>query len=394
MNLSVMASRSLALALTLASWPAWAQLPVSATLSDTDLPLFRAEIARIEERLPSAPDKATVTYEVARTFAFAKQWPETIEWLRKAAELRVGLDPSRESIFAELHGTREFEEILAVVREATQAVSHSSPAFQVAEGDLAPESLAYDPNGKYFYFGSMKKGKIVRCSASGYCTQFVGGLGTVVGLKAHGRGLWVLNNSDRESALIHYDFASAEVVRKYPVIGAGHNFNDLAFAPAGDVYLTDTRGGAVWHLANGAAELTRLPGRFEFANGIALSADGGLLYVSTFPDGISVVDLKTHAATPIAHPDKLCLANIDGLYFHRGLLIAIQNGLMTPRVVRLILARDLRTIERFDVLERRNPLFEGVTTGVFVGSDFFYMANIQDDKKTGFNPITVLKLHL
>jgi hypothetical protein len=60
---------------------------------------------------------------------------------------------------ADLHGTREFEEILAAVREATQAVSHSSPAFQVAEGDLAPESIAYDPNGKHFYFGSMKKEK-------------------------------------------------------------------------------------------------------------------------------------------------------------------------------------------------------------------------------------------
>ena len=177
--ISVMASRSLALTLALAAWPASAQLPASSTLSDIDRPLFRAEIAPVEKLLPSAPDKATVTYEMARTFAFAKQWPETIQWLRKAVERRVGLDPSRESIFAELHGTREFEEILAIVREATEVVSHSSPAFQVAEGDLAPESVAYDPNGKEFYFGSMKKGKVVRCSPSGYCTQFAGGLGTV-----------------------------------------------------------------------------------------------------------------------------------------------------------------------------------------------------------------------
>ena len=67
---------------------------------------------------------------------------------------------------------------------------------------------------------------------------------------------------------------------------------------------------------------------------------------------------------------------------------------MTPRVVRFTLTRDLRAIERFEVLERRNPVFEGVTTGVVVGREFFYMANIQDDKKTGFNPITILKLQL
>jgi hypothetical protein len=36
----------------------------------------------------------------------------------------------------------------------------------------------------------------------------------------------------------------------------------------------------------------------------------------------------------------------------------------------------------------------GVTTGVVAGGDFFYMANIQDDKETGYNPITMLKLHL
>jgi hypothetical protein len=394
MTLSVIAGRTVALALILAASPAPAQLPVSGTLSDTDRPLFQAEIARIERLLPSAPDKATVTYEMARTFAFAKQWSQTTQWLRKAVELRVGLDPSREAIFAELHGTREFEEILATVREATPPVSHSSPAFQVAEGDLTPESVASDADGKHFYFGSMKKGKVVRCSAGGDCAQFVGGLGTILGLKVYGKGLWVLNNSDNESALIHYGLASAGVTRKYPVTGTGHNFNDLAFGPAGDVYLTDTRAAAVWHLAKGAVDLTRLPGKFEFANGIALSEDGGLLYVSTFPDGIRVVDLKTHEATPIPHPDKLCLATIDGLYFHRGALIAIQNAFMTPRVVRLILTRDLRAIDGFEVLERRNPLFEGVTTGVFVGDDFFYMANIQDEKKTGFNPITVLKLRL
>jgi hypothetical protein len=71
-----------------------------------------------------------------------------------------------------------------------------------------------------------------------------------------------------------------------------------------------------------------------------------------------------------------------------------QTTALTPRVVRFTLTHDLRGIERFDVLERRNPSFGGVTTGVVVGGEFFYMANIQDDKKTSFNPIAILKLHL
>jgi hypothetical protein len=47
-------------------------------LSETDRPQFSAEIARIERQLQAAPDKHTLTYDMARTWAAAKQWPEAI----------------------------------------------------------------------------------------------------------------------------------------------------------------------------------------------------------------------------------------------------------------------------------------------------------------------------
>jgi hypothetical protein len=369
------------------------QLPASGHLSDAEWQSFHAEVARLQMLLDSAPDDDTVTYQMARTSAFGKQWPETIRWLRLATSRNAGFDPSRDPIFSELAGTQEFNEILHAATRATPPVSHSRIAFTVPEGDLVPESVAYDPKRKRFYFGSMRKGKVIHCSASANCTQFTDNLGTVLGLKVRGRGLWLLSNSDRESSLIHYDLASNRFARSYSV-GAGHMFNDLAIAPSGDIYLSDTRAAAVWWLPKGGVKLEKLAGTFEFANGITLSHGGNLLYVSTFPDGVTVVDLRTHRATPIPHPADLCLSTIDGLYFHRGALIAIQNGFMSPRVVRLNLTRDLRAIDRFEVLERRNPLFEGVTTGVIVRGDLYYMANVQDNKKTGFNPLTILRCPL
>lgn len=379
---------SLSLAVPVAS-----QLPESVALSGADRAAMLAEINRLEKLLPSAADKITVTYEIARTWAAGKQWPEATERLRQAVSFNAGLDPAREPLFASLRGTREFEAIVVAALDATPPVSHSAPAFQVPEGDLVPESMAYDPKSKQFYFGSRKKGKILRCTPQGVCTAFAGGFGEVLGLKAGTRGLWLLNNSREESALIQYDLSSG-ALHKYPAAGSGHELNDLVIGPSGDIYLTDTRAGAVWRLARGAAEIQKLAPEFPLANGITLSADGRLLYVSTFPDGITVLDLKTGKVAPIARPQALCLATIDGLYFHNGALIAIQNALMTPRVARFVLSRDLRRIERYEVLERRNMLFDGITNGVIAGGDFFYMANIQDEKTSGFNPITILKLHL
>lgn len=250
------------LMLFLAALPVSAQLPPSGTLSASDLPSFRAAVANLEKRLPAAPDKCAVTWEIAKSYAPAKQWPEAMDWLRRVANLKAGLDPTRDSAFTDLRNTTEFAAIANAVREATPPVSHSKPAFEVAEGDLLPESVAYDPAGKQFYFGSMRKGKVIQCSASGDCRQFAAGLGVVVGLKTRDKGLWVLNNNDKQSELIHYDLASGQLVRRYPITGAPHSFNDLTFAPSGDIYLTDTPAGAVWHLPHGAAELSKIPGKF------------------------------------------------------------------------------------------------------------------------------------
>lgn len=388
-----MLARWFLLALAVAAGTARGQLPKSASLSESDQLLFHAEIDRLEKLLTRAVDRGTVTYQLARTWAAAKQWPEALEWLRKAIELRAGFDPSRDPIFRDIRETQEFEPIRAAARAATPPVSSSRPGFKVGEGDLAPESIAYDPRDRRFYFGSMRKGKIVRCSDSGDCAPFARGLGTVLGLKVHGNGLWALNNRDKESALIHYDLPSGRMIRVYRVTGAGHNFNDLTITQGGDIYLTDTAAGAVWYLANGG-DLKKLAGQFKFANGITVSADARTLYVSTFPDGVTVVDLKRMLAAPLRHSADLCLANIDGLYFYKGALVAIQNGFMTPRVVRLTLTRDLRGVDRLEVLERRNPLFEGITTGVVVGNRFFYVGNVQDEDKPAYQPIVVLTIQL
>jgi hypothetical protein len=212
-------SRFFALILWIGAGNASAQLPESGSLSPTNGPLFRAEVARVEKMLLTASDKDSIVYQMARTFAAGKQWPEAIEWLRKIAERKSGLDPSRDSIFAELRGTKEFAQIVAAVRDATPAISHSTTALKVSEGDLAPESMAYDSKRGNFYFGSMRKGKVLRCTASGDCSQFATGLGVVLGIKVQGDALWLLDNSDKESALLHYDLTSGRVVRKYSVTG-------------------------------------------------------------------------------------------------------------------------------------------------------------------------------
>jgi hypothetical protein len=376
----------------------FAQLPPSGTLSQNDRPVFRAEVGRVEKELAASPDNCWVLNELARTWASGQQYPETVQWLEKIASLGVGLDPSRDPLYKALHGTREFEAILRQTRESMKPVSTSREAFRIAEGDLTPESEAYDPLTRRFYLGSMRMGAIARCDRKGHCERFAEGLGSVLGVKVAGGRLWAVSNSKEASALVEFELSSGRLAHRYVAPGKGHSLNDIAIAPNGDVFATDTPGAAIWRLRAGGSMLERfLPDQeFRFANGITISGDGGTLFVSNYPDGISAVDLATGARQSLGHRKGLCLALVDGLYLHGRSLIAIQNSSMAPRIIRIDLSRDLKAVERWKVIERGNPRFNGITGGTIAGNAFYYATNIQDEKPDGaaFDPIAILKTKL
>ncbi len=389
---------AITVALTLAH-ATFAQLPPSETLSPQDTQSVHTEIARLERLAQTAPDRCAAVNQIARIWASVGQYPETITALRNVVALNAGFDIARDKVFAKLGGVPQFEAIVRQAGEATPPIHTSQPAFKIPEGDLVPENLAYDPATRDFFFGSTTKNKIVRCSSAGICKPFATGLGTVLGLKVDPvtKTLWATSNASNESALFHYDLAAGKLIRKFTLTGP-HVFNDLVITKAGDVFVTDTRAGAVYRLRHTSANLEILPGaeKLPGANGIALSPDQTRLYVASFGDGISIVDPTSGKTRPIARPPDVCLANIDGLYAYRRSLIAIQNGSMTPRVVRLHLDSTRDRIVRLEVLERRNPIFDGVTTGVLTGRDFYFTANMQDDKPAGakFDPLTVLRIAL
>lgn len=78
-----------------------------------------------------------------------------------------------------------------------------------------------------------------------------------------------------------------------------HVFNDLVISSTNAVYVTDTAEGSVNQLIPGTTALRRVAPQHTFAaaNGIAISGDERLLYISTWEDGIDVIDLHKGAVS-------------------------------------------------------------------------------------------------
>jgi sugar lactone lactonase YvrE len=388
------------------------QIPASDALSPGDTKLFQAEIQRVEHLLETAGDKCTVSFALAATWASGGQYRQALASLEEAIDLNVGLDPSNDVDFRKLRGTVEYNLLMRKVRDNTPAVTNSRLAFTFDDGRLLPEGITWEPRRKRFFLGSTWEHTIAECTATGDCRPLVkegqDGLYEVLGIKADPRDktVWAVSNAVGDSGLFHFDAPSGNLIRKYTLsrVTEAHLFNDLAISSQGDVFVTDTRAGTVYRVsaATGRLEVFDPKLKVESANGIALSGDDKKLYVAGFPDGITVVDVASKTSRAIGHPADLCLGSIDGLAYFNGSLIAIQNGVMTPRVVRYRLAGDLNSIAGFEVLERRNPLFDGITTGTMADGAFYFMANTQLDKVAGgrikagaqLEPISILRIDI
>ncbi len=280
------------------------------------------------------------------------------------------------------------------------AQEHSRVAFRIEDRELIPEGIAYDPRARTFYVGSTYLRKIVSVDGKGVVRDFTGeaqeGLLGVVGMKvdARRRLLWAVSTNagggmpgkglGRDclgcSAVFKYDLGKGKLIKKYALSNKPnvHFLNDLTINSRGDAFITDTVTGDIYLITRGKDELELFVnlGQQAFPNGIDLSGDEKHLFVAA-AGGVRVVNLRDKKSRTLKLHDGVSPVVIDGLYFYKGSLIAIQPFADQRKVVRYHLDKEANAVSKVEVIEPEHPLFNQPTTGVIVGKDFYYIANSQ-----------------
>lgn len=294
------------------------------------------------------------------------------------------------------------------IGESTRIVA-SDTAFVLVADSLVPEAIAQHDG--ILLLGSIARQRVYRAVTSPGAVGSVAPWspllgGAVLGMTVDtSRGaLWaaVTRPAGRGSgALVALRLAGRTVARTFPLPAEGEHLpNDLALAPDGTIYLTDTDGGVVWSLAPEADSLTiavpRAPG-WTHPNGIALSPDGTMLYVA-YDEGIGVARRGERRLRALRAPAGAELGGIDGLYWAGDALVGIQNERAVPQVVYLRLTRGGWEVEKLTVLERGHPAYDAPTTGLLHGGDLLYLANSQVNrwnvKQAIRDTVVVLRLRL
>ena len=360
----------------------------------------RDQIAIVEKLKSIVPDRGAVLYFLSTAKQHLGESREALALLKECLALREGFDPSGEAAFLGLKGTKEFEDLVASVHREFPAAAHARLAFVTDEKDLIPEGLAHDAKQDLFYLSSLYRRKIVKIDPEGRVSDFVPGdrygLLPVLGIRLDaGDGtVWADTFEDAgRTEIVHFD-ASGKLLERYsPKDNAKHGFNDLVLRKNGDVFTTDSLNNQVFRFDSRSHAFTPLPvyRTLFYPNGIALADDDRTLYVADAV-GIVKIDLADNTTRDVDPGPHNTLAGADGLYWRNGSLIAVQNGIGSPRVVAFKLSRDGNRVTQTIVLENHTQFTVLPTTGAIRGNDFYFIANSQIDNLNGDKIMDVTKL--
>jgi sugar lactone lactonase YvrE len=341
------------------------------------------------------PAHGGVTWALASALALTGDTAGAFRTLRHFAALGYSGDLTADSDFASLRGSEGYAELTRRLEGNRTPVVASRVAFELPDAGLLTEGIAHDAAQGVFFVGSVRKGRILRVGRDGRTSVFAtveGGRWAPLGLRVDQRGaLWVAAAAlpqvaayqpadSGRSAILRYDLRSGRVTHRYEPRDAGaHAIGDLIVTRAGDVFATDSRASVVYRIAAGSDTLERFiqSSLLLSAQGLALTPDERTLYVADYARGVLRVDLAGRGVTLWQTADSVLALGIDGLYYHQGHLIGIQNGVVPHRVARFTLSPAGDRILEARVLERAHPRYDEPTLGVPVNGDLFYIANSQ-----------------
>jgi hypothetical protein len=360
----------------------------------------RKQIAAIEKLKPVVPDRGAVLYFLSAAKMHLGETREALSLLKECVALKEGFDPSGEPAFLGLKGTKEFNDLVTSVHRDFPAVAQARLAFVTEEKDLIPEGLAYDAGHDLFYLSSLNRRKIVKIDSEGRVTDFVPSdsyqLLPVLGIRMDPSDgtVWADTFEDAgRTELVHFDTTGKLLERYSPMDAAKHGFDDLVVRKNGEIITTDSLNNQVFRMDRKTHAFTFMAiyrGLF-YPNGIALAGDDRSLYVADAV-GIVKIDLADNTSREVDPGPRNTLAGVDGLYWRNGSLIAVQNGIGSPRVAAFRLSKDGNRVTQLTVLENRTPFTVLPTTGAIHGNDFYFIANSQIDNLNGEKVMDVTKL--
>lgn len=351
-------------------------------------------VAQVEARARAHPADGSLRYVLALLEERAGRPERALARLQELLPLSwdYALD---DTDFPKTGALPGYREVAAELARREPRVVRGEVARVLAEREIRPEGIAWDPDARAFYLGHAPGRGVMMVPLEGPVRPLAlpgpGDMLAPLGMKVDpaARVLWVASvafplmggytDADAgRSRLVALELPGGAARLSLPLGSkdAPSQLNDLAPLPGGRVVVTDSQSGALYaaDLDADALRVLSPAGTFESPNGIAAADDGATLYVADL-FGLSAVDPATGAARRLDAAPGSCTGGVDGLSFASGRLVGIQNLFGAPRIWSVALTP--AGLGPPTILASGDPRLQGPTTGAVAEGALWLIANPQ-----------------
>jgi sugar lactone lactonase YvrE len=283
----------------------------------------------------------------------------------------------------------------------TAAATRSRIVATLPDSTFWPEGVDYDPRTGRCYVASVRHRAIAEVDARGSVRELWprdrAEIGAVLGVRVDtARGvLWATTSGMRQmegyvpgdssiAALLRIRIGDGAIERRWdvPPSARGHVLGDLAVAPNGDLYVTDSFEPVVYRLRSGRDTLERIESPlFRSLQGAAPTPDGKSVFLSDYSRGLLVLNVASGTVSRLDDAPGFSSRGCDGIVLDtKGAIIAVQNGISPARIVRFVIDSARPRIISAEVLDQNVATADEPTIGTIARGSFVYVANSQWEK--------------
>ncbi|NOT74653.1 MAG: hypothetical protein HOP08_06970 [Cyclobacteriaceae bacterium] len=355
-----------------------------------EYPLF---IEKIAEAAKMNPYHQGALFYSGVAAALSSKPEEAILFLKKSILIDARYDLNNPDL-ATLKSRKDFQDLVKLQEEMKTPFAASDTAFVIKDRQLHVEGIAYNPDSRSFYLGSIHKRKIVKVDPAGKVSDFATApdMAAIFGVKidAQKKFLWACSSPIAEmenfdaampSKVFKYELSTGKPAGSFDAPSDVKNsvFGDLVLSKKNEVFVSDGVNNLILKLNEATGKLERYFDSPEFVNiqGIVFSDDNSTIFISDYVKGLFKLDIKSKTLSKLICDLDVSLKGIDGLNFYNGKLIIIQNGVVPLRAMLLNLDKSNATVTGFKTIDRNHPAFNEPTLGTIDKGTLYYIANSQ-----------------
>jgi sugar lactone lactonase YvrE len=341
------------------------------------------------------PYAGGMQWELARIYALQDNKSGAYDAMLKLQAQGFAYDPTGDKDFAKVATTEVYKYTVQGLQANARAFGQGKVAFTVQHDAEQIETMVFDSKRSRFLAASASTGEILAVNPStGASTVFIkpDAANQLFGVHAlaldETRGILYAASTAVPSfkkfeeakmgqgGIYAFEVATGKLIKRFstPADGRMHIIAAMTVAKSGEVYASDVGTNTVLQIRGDNIKPLFTSAEMPSLRGLAVSDDHKVLYISDYETGLYAASLEKNQIRALTVP-KQNLGGIDGLYFYKGDLFALQNGTYPARVIRV----NLGTQPSVQPLEANKPGLINPSFGTLRGDTLYFVSNSQRD---------------